>query len=393
MYLTGRPERPLGPPAGLCDGLAQLERDLGSLLGDQGAEGGVDPLQTVVDRAAIAGLTRHGDLSCGGRTRLLPSRDGWIAASLARDEDVASVPAWLELDACSSVLPQLFDEISGRVASLHTDELVARARLLGLPVAGLGSVLAPGKRWADSVIETSFDSPRDSAANEHPLVVDLSALWAGPLCSAVLQLAGARVIKVESESRPDGARRGPQGVFDLLNGGKESLRLDFARDTDIELLRRLLLAADIVVEASRPRALEQLDIFANEIAAASSTVWVSITGYGRTDPQRDWVAFGDDAAVAGGLVVSDEDGPCFCADAMADPLTGLVAAAAALKALRKANSAVLDIPMARVAAAFAGPTLVVPDDLEPHQPLAAAQPSRATQLGADSEAIRREFAA
>jgi hydroxymethylglutaryl-CoA lyase len=43
----------------------------------------------------------------------------------------------------------------------------------------------------------------------------------------------------------------------------------------------------------------------------------------------DRVAFGDDAAVGGGLVVWDADGPCFCADAVADPVAGLVAAAAA----------------------------------------------------------------
>jgi hypothetical protein len=393
MWLTGRPEQPLGPPAGLMNGLARLGQDLGSLLADQEAGLHVDPLQTIVDRAAIAGLKRHGELSCGGRTRLLQSRDGWIALSLARADDVASVPAWLELDTGSSQVPEVFDEIAGRIAHLETEELTARGRLLGLPVAGLGSVAANGEGWEAAVIETAFPGVRPRSRRGQPLIVDLSALWAGPLCSAVLQAAGARVIKVESTTRREGARQGPSTFFDLLNGGKESVALDFGCAADLELTRRLLLAADVVVEASRPRALEQLGISATEIVAASPTVWISITGYGRAEPERDWVAFGDDAAVAGGLVVWDEEEPRLCADAIADPLTGLVAAAAGGKALRDGRSALVDVAMARVAAVFTGPTLAVPDRLEPCEPRVTAPTRRARRLGEDNEAVRREFAA
>ena len=84
-----------------------------------------------------------------------------------------------------------------------------------------------------------------------------------------------------------------------------------------------------------------------------------VTAAGRVRGER--VAFGDDAAVAGGLVVWDESGPCFCADAVADPLTGLAAAVGVLDALKQRHSVLLDIAMARVAAGFAGPTLDVPD--------------------------------
>ena len=58
-------------------------------------------------------------------------------------------------------------------------------------------------------------------------------------------------------------------------------------------------------------------------AAAGSAVWVSITGYGRDGPAAQRVAFGDDAAVAGGLIGGDRTDPVFCADAVADPLAGL----------------------------------------------------------------------
>jgi hypothetical protein len=76
------------------------------------------------------------------------------------------------------------------------------------------------------------------------------------------------------------------------------------------------------------------------------------------------VAFGDDAAVAGGLVVADPAGPCFCADAAADPAAGLVAAAACLDALAAGGCWLVDVSMAGVAASLTGPTLG-PDPVRP----------------------------
>jgi len=185
------------------------------------------------------------------------------------------------------------------------------------------------------------------------LVVDLSSLWAGPLCTHLLALAGAHVVKVESTSRPDGARRGPTAFFDLLNGGKRSVALDFASNEGVRALRALVDSADIVVESSRPRALRQLGISAEDIVATRpGRVWVSITGYGRDEPMGNWVAFGDDAAAAGGLVVwPDGTGgtPIFCGDAVADPLTAMHAALAALSHWQRGGGALLDVALQRVA--------------------------------------------
>jgi crotonobetainyl-CoA:carnitine CoA-transferase CaiB-like acyl-CoA transferase len=83
-------------------------------------------------------------------------------------------------------------------------------------------------------------------------------------------------------------------------------------------------------------------------------VWLSITGHGRDRPLR--IAFGDDAAAAGGAVVHDRGGPCFCADALADPVTGLIATRAVLGALERGGRWLLDASMASCAAAVAGPT-------------------------------------
>ena len=165
-----------------------------------------------------------------------------------------------------------------------------------------------------------------------PLVIDLSSLWAGPLCSHLWQQAGARVIKVESQRRPDGARNGSSEFFQLLNQGKEFLSLPLHSASGWEALKSLLLEADIVLEASRPRALRQMGMVAEELLAAKPGLsWVSITGYGREEPQANWIAYGDDAAIAAGLSAvlhQATDDWLICGDAIADPLTGLHAALA-----------------------------------------------------------------
>jgi hypothetical protein len=340
MALTGRPdEAPLGPPAPLVAGVeavsASIERRAGIA---------VDGLALLGERAAVAGLSRGGDRSCGGAARLLRAADNWVAVSLARPSDVGDLPAWLEVDVDDE---DPWTAVEKAVWSRPASELVERATLLGLPVAELGSHIRPVR------LSTA---PPTTVSLDDVVVVDFSSLWAGPLCTRLLVDAGARVIKVESRSRPDGARAGPPTFFDLLNAGKESVVLDF--ETEGPVLHDLVARADVVVEASRPRALAQFGITAERFLSEDNgpRVWISITGYGRADPR---VAFGDDAAVGGGLVVHDDAGPCFCADAVADPLTGLVAADACVAALADGERVLIDLPLAGVAAAFAGPTLRV----------------------------------
>jgi crotonobetainyl-CoA:carnitine CoA-transferase CaiB-like acyl-CoA transferase len=158
-------------------------------------------------------------------------------------------------------------------------------------------------------------------------------------------------MKVESTARPDGARRGNPQFFERMHEGKEFVALDFEHDE----LHALLQSADVVVEASRPRALTQLGIDADELVATGPRVWLSITGYGRAGDMSYRVAFGDDAAVAGALVADagGGEGPSFVADAVADPLTGMVAAAAVFDALQGDRRVVLDVALARVAASVA----------------------------------------
>ena len=142
--------------------------------------------------------------------------------------------------------------------------------------------------------------------------------------------------------------RDPHGPGGAARRGDRHSEQASARDER----RRLLSAADVVVEASRPRALRQLGIEAEALLAERpGRVWISLTGYGRGEPEAGWVAFGDDAAVAGGLAdrAGDAAGPLFCGDAVADPLAGLEAADQALAALERGGGCRIDVNLADAA--------------------------------------------
>jgi crotonobetainyl-CoA:carnitine CoA-transferase CaiB-like acyl-CoA transferase len=210
----------------------------------------------------------------------------------------------------------------------------------------------------------------------------LSAMWAGPLCGQLLARAGATVVKIESPKRPDGARVGPSTFFDWMNGGKLSYAADFEEASS---LRQLLESADVVIESSRPAALTRRGLGPMDVAPRDGRVWMRITGHGIDGECADWVAFGDDAAVSGGLVRGTEREPEFCGDAIADPLTGLQAALAVAESLNRGGGELIEMSMAAIAATYAE----LPRS--PETPCAATlQPRTAAgRLGADNATVNR----
>ena len=307
----------------------------------------LDGAQLLGERAALAGYRRGGDIAPGGSCRLLPLEDGWLAVNLARTSDWQMLPAWLEAGVIAD-----WAQLGAALRSRRVEDCLERGRLMGLALAPLRRRAPAQVPWCRELYRSS--APRRERGTAPPLVVDLSALWAGPLCAHLLQMMGAQVIKVESSARPDGMRQAAAGFYDLLNAGKASVALDFDQPRARAQLRRLLLRADIVIEASRPRALRQLGIVAEQILAENPTAtWVGISGYGREEPGANWVAFGDDAAVAGGLsqVLWDCTGRVmFCADALADPFTGLHAALAAWGSFQQGGGRLLSLTLCDVVA-------------------------------------------
>lgn len=352
MALTGPAD---GLPRFAPGPLASVARGVGQVLtrlAPSGALDGLDAAALLGERAAVAGLARAGRRSPGGAARLLDTRDGCLALNLPREDDWRLVPAWLELDPPDRTRDGAHDwaRLADLLAARETDALVARGRLIGLAVSP-----APRRPPAPArFFDASLESERSAPARRRPLrVLDLSTLWAGPLATSLLAAAGADVVKVESPDRPDGARRGPPRFFDLMNAGKRSAALDLREPGDRSRFTRLLEAADVVVESARPRALAQLGFDATGwVSERPGRLWLSITGHGR---DHEWIAYGDDAAAAAGLAwpaapsADGEAEPCFCADAVADPLTGLHAAALLLARWQRGRGGLIDLPLARVA--------------------------------------------
>ena len=220
----------------MLDEARRVAADIGGLLGV-----GVDAATVLAGRAAIMNLGPPGRISAGGATRLLPTADGWCAVSLPRDDDLAALPALMQTDALTG---DPWRELSAWAATRSGDDVIARTQLLDIAAATLGEASA------------GLPTVRACGAGAGPrradglLVVDMSSLWAGPLCGQLLARAGAVVVKVESPGRPDGTRRGEPAFFDWMNNGKLSYAIDF--DAGADALRRLLSVADIVIEGSRP---------------------------------------------------------------------------------------------------------------------------------------------
>ncbi|MBB3600749.1 hypothetical protein FHT40_000382 [Mycolicibacterium sp. BK556] len=367
-WLTGMPDGP--PDHSRSAVLTRAEAVAAELTEHLGVP--VDAGTIVTGRAALLGLQRRGRISAGGATRLMPTRDGWWALTLSRADDIAAIPALVEAD---TVPDDPWPAIEQWAAQHYGDDAVSRAALLNLPAARLGETAAVSPHVRPSGIQ---GPPRSPAGL---LVADLSSMWAGPLCGRLLAAAGATVVKVESPVRPDGTRSGDQSFYDWINHGKLSYAVDFDRDFD--RIQALLVAADIVIEGSRPGVLARRGLSPETLSGRDGRVWLRISGHG---PDSHRAAFGDDAAVAGGLVGTSPSGPVFCGDAIADPLTGLESALAVTHSLRGGGGETIELGMATVAAGYA--TLPAEDSpapvTEPTRPQATAH---AAPLGADNDAV------
>ncbi len=341
MWLTGHGAGlPMVPVGRAASWAGRMARHVERAAVEAGRSVRVDGRQLLAERAALTGRGRQGRLSVGGSCRLLPTRDGWAAASCARPDDPLLWSALIghELD---ELLPQRISDWLDRHNGAELDE---RAELLGLAAGSVRAMPGTGSGPAARAVP----GPGRPRSVRGMLVVDFSALWAGPLCAHLLGLAGAEVVKVEVPTRPDGMRKGEESFYDLLHAGHRSVALDPADPAGRAAMHALVRRADIVIEASRPRALAGFGLDAGQEVERGCT-WVSITAYGR---DSDRVGFGDDVAAAGGLLALDREGaPVFCGDAIADPLTGLTAAALALSEPPGGRGVLWEVSMADVVAA------------------------------------------
>lgn len=147
-------------------------------------------------------------------------------------------------------------------------------------------------------------------------VLDLTQFLSGPYCTLILGDLGAEIVKVEPP-QGDSARHVPphfvgddSAYFLSINRNKKSIVLDLKSEAGRDLLRRLALVSDIVVENFRPRVLERLGISPEALRKERpSLVWCAISGFGQSGPYRDKPAYDMIVqALSGGMSMTGEKG-------------------------------------------------------------------------------------
>jgi crotonobetainyl-CoA:carnitine CoA-transferase CaiB-like acyl-CoA transferase len=176
-------------------------------------------------------------------------------------------------------------------------------------------------------------------------VLDFSTTIAGPHCARMLADMGAEVIKIESaegetmRTRPP-VRNGFSTVFGQLNVGKKSLVLDLKSPEAIEIVRRLVADADILVENFRPGVMRRLKLdYASLQQLNPKLIYCSISGYGQTGPSAELPAYAPVIHAASGYDMAHlsyqpgRSRPDYCGIYHADVLTGTYAFGAISAAL------------------------------------------------------------
>ena len=240
-------------------------------------------------------------------------------------------------------LPVELSERSDRGAT--AERLAAEAQVWRLPVT-------PYRRLTEATraLAAAPDrlTPRSVAAGlagrwrgrDQPLVVDLTALWAGPLATALLADLGAEVVKVDPVARPDGLAR-HRAFHHHLNSAKQVVDLDLRDDSDRRRFEALLDQADLLIDSFSRRVMPNFGYGRPALAARwPRLAALSITAFPASAAETDWIAYGPGVHAAMGL---GDRGPGRSFDpapvAYPDALAGLAAFAAAAELLARGPGA------------------------------------------------------
>ena len=337
---------------------------------------------------------------------ILPCKSGWVVAAmigstppellaaLTQDPGFASDPRFSTAEG-RMTHPDAFDRRLGAwLAGQTKDDAVRAAQTLQLPfgrVRGLSEVLAdPHYVAREFWITRASDEPgpvsgialpgvpfrlTDAPAvperapmllprnkNAQPLaglrVLELTAVWVGPMVGRILAEQGAEVTLVEWNRSPlaisipkrktglPGAGLGTERLqhlhTDTHHRGKRSLALNLATETGRALLRELARNCDVLVENFRPGVLEGWGCGYDTLASENpGLVALSLSGFGRGAPLEQWRTLGPTLEGETGwasLMGAREGAPLKHAEALTDPigaLNGLVALLAAIHRQRR----------------------------------------------------------
>jgi crotonobetainyl-CoA:carnitine CoA-transferase CaiB-like acyl-CoA transferase len=184
---------------------------------------------------------------------------------------------------------------------------------------------------------------------EGVVVADLTQNVAGPFCTQILGDMGAEVIKVERPGRGDDARAwappywgDESATFMALNRNKKSIVLDLKRPGGIDVLRRLVGRAEVLVQSLRAGAIEELGLeFASAATLNPRIVYCSVTAFGARGPLRDLPGYDPlMQAYAGLMSINGHPGqePARVGTSIVDMGTGMWAALGIMAALRERDA-------------------------------------------------------
>ena len=132
-------------------------------------------------------------------------------------------------------------------------------------------------------------------------VIDLTRARSGPTCVRQLAEMGATVIKVESREQDDFTR--DEFDFQNLHRNKRSITLDLKHPRGVEVLKKLVAKADVLVENFRPDVKHRLGIDYEALSRVNPRlVYASISGFGQSGPYRDRPGYDQIAQGLGGLM-------------------------------------------------------------------------------------------
>ena len=240
---------------------------------------------------------------------------GWVMVDIGPDD----ASTWTTLQAV------LADEVSAGASPPDAEHLACRAHEWRLAVTPyrLGTAATSSEPSARRVTAGKqsgpghhVDVPRPAASSpDRPLegvrIIDLTAMWAGPLATWLAATLGADVIKIEAACRRDGFRNSPRPatagpgdgcLFVALNHGKTHAELDLRLPSDHEQFRELVNSADIVVDSFSPRVRPNLDIAVDRLASwRPGLIDLSLTAFSPLGAHADWVAYGGGVHATSGL--------------------------------------------------------------------------------------------
>ena len=208
-------------------------------------------------------------------------------------------------------------------------------------------------------------------------VVEYAHFIAGPYCAKMMAGLGAEIIKVEEPEGDPARQRGPflddlphperSGLFLYLNANKLGVTLNLRCATGLEMFKRLVAQADVLIEDCPPALAREFGIHYQALREVNpALVMTSITNFGQSGPYRDYKScnlvanhMGGIGYLTPGIMASLEEGSPLKggghqADFMAAISAAIVTMAAVYERRRTGEGCHLDLSEYEAVATIAG---------------------------------------